>query len=177
MSRIAYRDAEFVLPTLTHGVTLGKEIDYGLARCRRTVSSINIARRVGDSRALVVMQKHGFKYGLGIDEGTALVVMRIRPRLSVKGVLFCWMLPQLPADHKEPRFNWKRIKMSYLDHGDQLDLSSWNVTLSDAKRQGTMLNPQQAGFDPYYKVPLFSNDVLGKRHHYQHDVPSHRDPG
>lgn len=162
MSRIAYRDAEFVLPTLVNGVQMGKEIDYGLGVMPPDwFIDQHCLIRGRFARALVVMREHGFKYGLGIDENTGLVIRNRNVRIvGYKGAVFI-DASAAKYNARETRFHWQGLKLTYLDRGDRLDLDSIVVSPSAEKLAGDRVDPHNAQFDPYYKVPLFSNDILG----------------
>ncbi len=162
MSRIAYRDAEFVLPTLIDGVRMGTEIDYGLGVMQPDwFIDQHCLIRGRFARSLVVMRAQGFKYGLGIDENTALVIRDNDVRIvGYKGAILI-DASAAKQDPKEPRFNWSGVKLSYLDRGDRLDLKTLVIAPSPEKLGGDRIDPNSPKFDPYYKVPLFSNDILG----------------
>ena len=75
MSRIMYRSASSVLNTMLNGVTIGREIDYGLGFLDADwFVDQHCLVRGRFARALVAMHKQGFGFGFGIDEDTALVV-------------------------------------------------------------------------------------------------------
>lgn len=162
MSRIAYRDAEFVLPTLVSGVRMGREIDRGLGVMHPDwFIDQHCLIRGRFARSLVVMQQQGFKYGLGIDENTALVIQGDEVRIvGYKGAV---LLDAAAAkrDANESRFHWQGVKLTYLDRGDKLKLSTLSVTPSMEKLGGSKMDPASPEFKPYYQVPLFSNDILG----------------
>jgi cyanophycinase len=75
MSHIMYRDAKKILPTLQNGVTMGKEVDRGLGflDSQWFVEQHTLVRG-RFARALVAMKANQIKYGVGVDENTAIVV-------------------------------------------------------------------------------------------------------
>ncbi|HTN76727.1 MAG TPA: cyanophycinase, partial [Pirellulaceae bacterium] len=162
MSRIAYRDAEFVLPTLVDGVRMGKEVDYGLGVMHPDwfIDQHSLIRG-RFARSLVVMREYDFKFGLGIDENTALVIRGNDVRIvGYKGaILIDASAAEKNAD--EPRFHWKKLKLSYLDRGDQFNLKTRTLTPSKEKLAEGKIDPASPDFKPYYQVPLHSNDMLG----------------
>ena len=85
MSRTMYRYSRGVLATLEDGVQMGRELAPGLGFLHPDwfVEQHCLARgRFG--RALVAMQTMGLKYGVGVDENTAVVVRNGRD-MSVIG--------------------------------------------------------------------------------------------
>jgi cyanophycinase len=163
MSRVMYRDAEFVLPTLQHGVTMGKEIGPGLGFIGNSwFVEQHCLTRGRFARALVVMHSQGFKFGVGVDENTALVI-RGGKELKVIGYKGAVVLDlsQASRDPAVKAFNLKNVRLTYLDRGDKIDLETLVVTPSPEKEDGILLDPQSPDFHPFYDRTLFTNDVLG----------------
>ncbi len=163
MSRVMYRDAEFVLPTLQHGVTMGKEIGPGLGFIGNSwFVEQHCLTRGRFARALVVMQSQGFKFGVGVDENTALVI-RGGKELKVIGYKGAVVLDlsQASRDPAVKAFNLKNVRLTYLDRGDKIDLETLQVTPSPEKADGIVLNAESPDFHPFYDRMLFTNDVLG----------------
>ena len=163
MSRVMYRDAEFVLPTLQHGVTMGKEIAPGLGFIGNSwFVEQHCLTRGRFARALVVMHSQGFKFGIGVDENTALVI-RGGKELKVIGYKGAVVLDlsQASRDPAVKAFNLKNVRLTYLDRGDKIDLETLVVTPSPEKEDGIVLNAESPDFHPFYDRTLFTNDVLG----------------
>jgi cyanophycinase len=163
MSRFMYSDAELVLPTLQHGVNMGKEVDYGLGFIGdKWFVEQHCLARGRFARALVLMQTEGYKYGIGVDENTALVVRRGRELkvIGYKGAVVM-DLSQATRDASLTAFNIKNVRLTYLDRGDQIDLETVAVTPSEEKREGMKLDPNSANFSPHHDQFFFSNDILG----------------
>jgi cyanophycinase len=163
MSRVMYRDAELVLPTLQHGVKMGKEIDRGLGFIGDNwFVEQHCLTRGRFARALVVMQMQGFKYGIGVDENTALVVRGGRD-LKVIGYKGAVVMDLSEATHDSTLkgFNLKNVRLTYLDRGDRLDLETLAITPSAEKANGLKLDPNSDDFRPFHDRLFFSNDILG----------------
>jgi cyanophycinase len=163
MSRVMCREAPKVLGTMLNGVTVGKEVDRGLGFLNPAwyVDQHFSARgRLG--RALVIMQSHGLKYGIGVDENSALVVEHGSDAelIGYKGAVLI-DLSDAASDPAVERFNLKNVKLSYLDRGDKLDMKTLKVTPGPVRLSDTKLDPQSPDFKPYYHDPLFFNDILG----------------
>jgi cyanophycinase len=163
MSHFMYRDAEQVLPTLQHGVKMGKEVDYGLGFIGdKWFVEQHCLARGRFARALVLMQHQGYKFGIGVDENTALVVRHSHEVkvIGYKGAVVM-DLSQASRDPTIQGFNIKNVKLTYLDRGDQIDLDTAVVTPSEEKRAGVKLDPNSADFSPHHDRFFFSNDILG----------------
>jgi cyanophycinase len=114
------------------------------------------------ARAIVAMRSQGIPYGLGVDENTALVVRRGRDAtvIGYKGVLIL----DASAARSDPDvegFNVQNVKLSYLDRGDSIDLTTLAVTPAAEKSDEILLDPNAADFDPYYDHRMFYTDILG----------------
>jgi len=163
MSRIMYRDADSVLETMLRGVHFGKEIDRGLGFLDgEWFVDQHCLVRGRFARTLVAMHDQGFKYGLGVDENSGVIV-RNGKDLEVIGYKGALVLDLSRAQHdpKLNRFNLKNVRLTYLDRGDRYDLKTRVVTPSDDKLDDEKLDPKSPDFRPYLDRPLFFNDILG----------------
>lgn len=86
------------------------------------------------ARTLVAMQKTGLKYALGIDEDTAIAVDG-NGRVNVVGHSGVLVIDVSHAerDTRIEQFNWRDVRLSYLSHGDQFDLKTMAIKVSDQK--------------------------------------------
>lgn len=162
MSRIMYRDAKKVLPTMQNGVTMGKEVDQGLGFLDPAwfVEQHTLVRG-RFARALVAMKANDIQFGIGVDENTAVVVRN--DDMEVVGHTGVMVMDVSESEH-DPEvkgFNLKNAKLTYLDNGDRLCLSTREVTPSTKKQEGAMLDPKSPGFEPDETEELFTNDILG----------------
>lgn len=163
MSHVMCRDAKEVLRTLESGVSMGKEVDRGLGFLdRQWFVDQHALVRGRFARALVIMQSQGVKYGMGIDENTAVEVRNGAEATVIgeKGALVL-DLSEAASDDKADGFNLKNAKLSYLEHGDAINLKTLAVKPSPEKEKGEKLDPKAADFRPAESRPLFFNDILG----------------
>jgi cyanophycinase len=163
MSRIMYRDAPSVLKTMLHGVRMGKEIAPGLGFMRDGwFVEQHCLVRGRFARALVAMYSEGFKYGIGVDENTAIVVGHDGDVevVGYKGALVL-DLSEATSDSNATGFNLKNVRLSYLDRGDRFNLQTLEITPADEKLSDGKLVPAGEDFHPYYNNLMFYNDILG----------------
>ena len=163
MSRIMYRDADSVLETMLRGVHFGKEIDRGLGFLDgEWFVDQHCLVRGRFARTLVAMHDQGFKYGIGVDENSGVIVRNGKDVqvIGYKGALIM-DLSKAEHDTKLGRFNLKNVRLTYLDRGDRYDLKTRVVTPSDDKLDDEKLDPKSPDFQPYLDRPLFFNDILG----------------
>ena len=163
MSRIMYRDADSVLDTMLRGVRFGKEIDRGLGFLDgEWFIDQHCLVRGRFARALVAMHDQGFKFGIGVDENSAIIVTNGKD-VRVIGYKGALVLDLSRAEHDPTlkRFNLKNVRLTYLDRGDRFDLKSRDVTPSEEKLDDEKLDPKAANFKPTVRKPLFFNDILG----------------
>lgn len=162
MSRIMYRDAESIFDTLAKGVTFGREIDYGLGFLpAEWFVDQHCLMRGRFGRALVAMQKYEFKFGLGIEEDTAVVIEQAQ-QAKVVGYKGIAVIDLAESSHApgESRFNLKNIRLHYLGHGDTIDLTTREVKVANFKLDSRKVDPFAKGFEPNYLRPIFFSDIL-----------------
>jgi cyanophycinase len=163
MSRVMFINADFVLPTMLHGTRKGQELDdgFGLVPGEWFIDQHCLVRG-RFARALVAMQTTATPSGLGIDEDTALVIEQDRTARVVgyRGAIVL-DLSQATQDAKLGKFNLRKARLSYLSHGDQIDLATRAVTVDAEKTPHDMVDPRKPGFQPYFEHRLFVNDILG----------------
>lgn len=162
MSRIMFINAELILPVLVEGARMQREVDLGIGFLPEHifVDQHFIARgRFG--RALVAMQTYDFSVGLGVDEDTALVIER-GSDAKVVGYSGAIIMDAREArrDANEKRFNWKNLRLSFLSHGDQINLQTMEVKLASEKKDEDKVDPFAPDFKPYYVNRQFYNDVF-----------------
>lgn len=162
MSRIMYREAEQVLATMLHGVEWERETDLGLGFLPRDwfVDQHFLVRgRLG--RALVAMHKHKIPYGVGIDEDTALVVEANGNAhvVGYRGVVVM-DISSVNTDEKIEGFNLKNVRLSYMGHGDSINMKTREITPSQDKLDDRKVDANDPEFRPYFKGRLFYNDII-----------------
>lgn len=162
MSRVMYRDADSVLNTLLHGVRMGKELDRGLGFLDgEWFVDQHCIVRGRFARAIVAMHDQGFKYGLGIDENSAVIVRRGHDVkvIGYKGALV-FDLSRAETDGKLEKFNLKNVRLTYLDRGDKFNLKTFEVTPAPEKLDDEKLDPKSETYRPMFKRKMFFNDIL-----------------
>lgn len=163
MSRVMYRNPDSVLETLEQGVSMGQEIDHGFGFLDHNwFVDQHCLVRGRFARALVAMVDQGFRYGLGIDENSAVVIEQNRYLrvIGYRGALV-FDLSQAEHDPNLGRFNLTNARLSFLDRGDRLDLQTLEMTPSPQKLNDTKLDPNAPEFETVERPKLFFNDVLG----------------
>lgn len=163
MSRVMYRNPDSVLDTLEQGVRMGQEIDQGFGFLdHRWFVDQHCLVRGRFARALVAMVDQEFRYGLGIDENSAVVIEQNR-YLRVIGYRGALVFDLSAAEHDAElgRFNLTNARLSFLDRGDRLDLQTLKMTPSAQKLDDILLDPNSPDFETVERPKLFFNDVLG----------------
>ena len=211
MSRVMFRDPATILQNLQHGVHMGKDLGDGLGFLDpHWFVDQHCLVRGRFARVLVAMSQHGMKYGLGIDEDTAVVVERgERARIvgnrgavvidlsrATNGVKSTGgstadgstsAVPTAPhpsvqrqtsgnaagnaASHSSTKavgaasdgaapFTLTNARLTYLNHGDAMDLRTLEVVPSVSKRAERKIDPRAADFRPSLSRKLFYTDVL-----------------
>lgn len=165
MSTTMFRDAQDVLEVLKlgpAGLREGKEIDRGLGFVGSGVFvDQHFLKRGRFGRMLPVMQRAGYKLGIGVDENTAAVFQGNTVEVvGYKGVLVA-DLTDATTDTSVPGFNLRNARLSYLDRGDRYDLETRRTTPSPEKLREPPIDPNAPGFKPYFTRDAFHADVLG----------------
>lgn len=162
MSRIMYRDAEFVLPTLLNGVTLGKEIDRGFGFLdERWIVDQHCLMKGRFARTLVPMRQHQVPFGIGIEEDTAVLFTGEEGLVVGRSNVIVLDASHATTSPAEPRFNWTRLRLSLLGHGDRVNLKTAEVKPGAEKIAGRKVYPPPPNFEPLYFHKPFYNDILG----------------
>jgi cyanophycinase len=162
MSATMIRDAEDVMSVLKGTLRDGQEIGRGLGFVGpRLVTDQHFLRRGRIGRLLPVMVATGYTLGLGIEENTAAIVHGEQVEvIGAAGALFV-NLAGTSSDASLGAFNLRGARLSFLDHGDRLDLGTGAITPSAPKLAGTKLDPNAADFKPYYPDAPDHLEILG----------------
>ncbi|MBY0556532.1 MAG: cyanophycinase [Burkholderiaceae bacterium] len=159
MSSTMFYAPNTVFSTLRMGVTEGREIAPGLGFIGDDVFvDQHLLVRGRFARMIPAMLKKGYKFGLGIDENTAMVIDSRRQVEIVgrRGALLI-DLRRATTDDSHGGFNVANAVISYLDKGDRYDLSSHTFIPSQAKAGGKI--DRRAA---QMAQPVFSADILGR---------------
>jgi cyanophycinase len=179
MSRVMFRDPASILHNLQHGVRMGKDLADGLGFLDANwFVDQHCLVRGRFARVLVAMSQHGMKFGFGIDEDTAVVVER-GERARIVGNRGAVVIDLSRATHggkaatvgtaastvvgKEESpgpFALTNARLTYLNHGDAIDLRTLEVVPSATKRAERKIDPRAADFQPSLSRKLFYTDVL-----------------
>jgi cyanophycinase len=163
MSRMMIREPPGVLKSLEDGLSLGKDLSPGLGFLDPAwFVDQHCLVRGRFARDLVAMQTLGIRYGVGIDENTAVVVRNGRSMsvIGYKGAIVL-DLSQATTDPTIQRFNLKNARLTYLDRGDALDLQTLELTPSAEKKGDQFIDPSSPTFRPARDATLFAIDILG----------------
>jgi cyanophycinase len=155
MSTTMFHDPRPLPALLEEGIAEGRDVAPGLGFIGVDVFIDQHAIIRGRfARMLPVLLARRYRYGLGVDENTALVVGPQR-QVTVLGYKGALLLETGGAAVEAGRaFNLADARISYLDDGDRLDLDSGVLTPGPDKRA-------LAGFPPALRGHLFSADILG----------------
>ncbi|MBW8899076.1 MAG: cyanophycinase [Massilia sp.] len=156
MSSTMFDNAKGVLDTLRLGVRDGAEIAPGLGFAGDDVFiDQHLIIRGRFARMLPLMLKKGYRYGIGVDENTAIVLAPAREVevIGYKGVI---VLDLTTATTGAGAFNIANAKISYLDHGDRFNLASHAFIPGPDKTEGLI-----DAADPSNRGRLFSAYILG----------------
>jgi cyanophycinase len=159
-SRIICRDVPRQLPVLRHGVEMGKEVCAGFGFLPEDwfVDQHFIARG-RFARALVIMHSQGFRWGLGVDEDTAVVIRGSTAEVAGYGGVLLLDLDQAESDPAQTAFNLRNVRLAYFERGDRLDLDTRQVSLAQEKEEDAeLIEPLAADDDD--DDGLFLNDIL-----------------
>jgi cyanophycinase len=163
MSRVMFIDADFVLQTMLQGTRKGRELDdgFGIVPAEWFIDQHCLVRG-RFARALVAMQTTMTPFGLGIDEDSGVVIEQGRTARVVghRGAVIL-DLSQAAYDAKLGKFNVRKARLSFLSHGDQIDLASRAVTIDSEKMPTDKIDLHKPGYRPNFDQRLFYNDMLG----------------
>jgi cyanophycinase len=158
MSSTMFDNAGTTLSVLQNGVNDGNELAPGLGFIGKDVFvDQHLIIRGRFARMLPAMLKKGYQRGLGIDENTAVVVGPGQDAevIGYKGAIW-FDLANATVDSNVKAFNIANASISYLDHGDRINLGTGAMTPSSDKIAGKV-DPAKPG----NRSPLFSADILG----------------
>jgi cyanophycinase len=164
MSKWMFADAMSSLDTIKHGIVQGKHVAPGLGFIGDDwLVEQHFLTRGRFARALNAMRDFDCKYGIGVDEDTAVVFKDGKFEvIGYKGALVL-DIRGAETDPCLPAFNMTRARLTYLDTGDSMDAKTHQVTPSRAKLDAGRIDPKAKGFEPYYHRPedFYFSDMLG----------------
>ena len=162
MSRTMFRDPPEPLQVLKGQLREGFEVDLGLGFVGADLFvDQHFLRRGRIGRMLPLMLAHGYSFGLGVEENSAVLVRGdVLEVIGAKGALLV-DLRQATSDSKLGAFNLRNASLSYLDHGDRHDLRTGISSPSAMKLQGQRVDPAASDFKPDSGRLPFYMDILG----------------
>ncbi|HEV3258666.1 MAG TPA: cyanophycinase [Gemmataceae bacterium] len=154
MSQVMFAEAMNSLDTIKHGITRGKHVSTGLGFIGKDWFVDQHFLTLGRfARALNAMRDFGFKYGIGVDEDTAVVFKDGRfDVIGYKGALLL-DISGAQSDQHLPVFRMKKARLTYLDSGDSMDARTRAVTVGKLKTAGQKIDPKARDFKPYFDEP------------------------
>ncbi len=154
MSRDMFADAQNSLNTIKNGVAKGKQVDAGLGFIGgEWFVDQHFLKRGRFARALLAMRDCDYKYGIGVDEDTAVVLRgNTFEVVGYKGALVM-DIRGADSDRAAADFGMKKAKLTYLDAGDRMDAKTLEVTPSKRKLADRKVDPKAKDFTPYFDPP------------------------
>ena len=163
MSREMFARAMNSLDTIKYGIKKGVQVDKGLGFVSdEWFVDQHFLERGRFARALLAMREYGFKFGIGVDEDTAVVYKDGAYTVIGHNGALVLDIGDATTDSDLPAFNMKGARLTYLDAGDKIDAKTRVVTVSEAKRHDRKVDPSAKGFIPYYTggSDLYYADML-----------------
>lgn len=162
MSTVMFRDALNVIDVMKGQLRDGKEVDRGLGFVGPEVFiDQHFLKRGRFGRMIPLMLAKGYKLGLGVEENSAAVVHGDEVEIiGGKGAMLV-DLAGVRTDPKVTALNLTGAKLTYLDRGDRVRLSTREVTPSPRKLSGERLDPNSPGYKPEFNTQPFFVDMLG----------------
>lgn len=165
MSELMFADPGSVLTVMQQGARMNRELAYGLGFIGPDIfvdQHFLIRGRLG--RMLAALSATAYAHGLGIDENTALLIegRRYAQVFGYKGV----MLVSMPAAANKPATTLKTplqiqaARLSYLSHGDKLDLHTWQITPAADKQVLPAQSNPEAGQSASRYADVLANTVV-----------------
>ena len=162
MSETMFSNAKSVLHTLQNEVRFGREIDKGLGFIGPHIFvDQHLIIRGRFARMLPVMQSQQVPLGLGVDENTAMFIFQQRTMevVGYKGVIVL-DLSQQQQKPKQDVFTLQNARISYLSHGDKLDLASKVITPSADKELIKTTQSEEADQQPRMYSDILANTAV-----------------
>lgn len=162
MSRVMFRDSG-VLSALMTGVQMGREIDRGLGFLDPGwFVDQHCLVRGRFARTLVAMHDQRIQHGIGVDEDTAVVVEGGETARIVghRGAIVL-DLSRARSDAEQDDFNVRAARLTYVNHGDAIDLETLAVTPAATKGPERPVTPSTVPAGDAPVRPLLVPDILG----------------
>jgi cyanophycinase len=162
MSTTMIRDGGDIVGMLKGTIRPGEEIDRGLGFVGEGLfTDQHFLRRGRIGRLLPVMVATGYTRGLGVEENTAAIVHKDEVEIVGAGGALFTELERAKSDPKLGAFNLRGVRISFLDHGDRLDLATGDISPAAGKLADRKLDWKAADFKPQTDSVPFERDILG----------------
>ncbi len=162
MSETMFREPPEILTIMKSGAKRGRDIDRGLGFVGGGLFvDQHFLKRGRIGRMLPVMAQEGIKLGLGIEENSAAIICGDDVEvIGGKGALLVDLRNANTSKAFQP-FRVSGAMLTYLDHGDRINLKTFTVTPSASKLKGNKIDPSAANSKPYNNNVRFYADMLG----------------
>jgi cyanophycinase len=174
MSDWMFRDAQDPLAVLKGRLRQGQEIDRGLGFAGPALFvDQHFLRRGRIGRLLPVMVAKGYRWGLGVEEDSAAIVRgEMIEVIGARGALLVDLAGAKVNASVPPNaaaaagagpgqpFSLQGAALSFLDRGDRFDLGRGRL-LPAADKLAGLIDPNAAGFKPYFAHAGYHPDLLG----------------
>jgi cyanophycinase len=164
MSQWMFADALGSLDTIKFGITKGVHVDRGLGFIgSEWFVDQHFVSRGRFARALCAMRDYNIKYGIGIDEDTAVVFKDGTFEVVGHNGALVLDVSGAQSDPSLSTFNMKRARLTFLDVGDRMDARTRTVSVSPLKAADMKIDPKRKDFAPWYEGPehFYHPDMFG----------------
>ena len=161
LSEVMFRDAPFVTSVLKGQIRQGQEVDRGLGFVDpRLFVDQHFLKRGRIGRMIPLMLDRGLRFGLGVEEDSAVLVQGAR--LTLVGGRGALVVDLMDADSSRMNgaLRLRGARLNLLDPGDSYDLDTRTLRPLDSKL-AFPVQFRQPGFDPSLEFPRYFLDILG----------------
>lgn len=161
LSHVMFRDAPFVTSVLKGQLRAGREFDQGLGFVdRRLFVDQHFLKRGRIGRMIPLMIHQGFRFGLGVEEDSAVLIRDTHLTLvGGRGALVA-DLGEAVSTTRNGALSLQGARLHLLDPGDRFDLADGRLHPQTHKLAQPVAF-RQPGFDPTMEFPRYFMDILG----------------
>ena len=161
LSHVMFRDAPFVTSVLKGQLRDGREVDRGLGFVdERLFVDQHFLKRGRIGRMIPLMLARGLRFGLGVEEDSAVLVQGAKMTLvGGRGALVV-DLQDAVASQRGGALQMRGGRLNLLDPGDSYDLDA-RALQPQASKLDFPVQFRQPGFDPSLEFPRYFMDILG----------------
>lgn len=161
LSHVMFRDAPFVTSVLKGQLRPGREMDRGLGFVdERLFVDQHFLKRGRIGRMIPLMLARGYRFGLGVEEDSAVLVQG--PHLTLVGGRGSLVvdLHEAQTIGDDGILRLQKARLSLLDPGDVYDLDE-RALKPQAHKLEYPVAFRQPGFDPSMEFHRYFMDILG----------------